>query len=132
MTELAQKSQVREIEHIIDYLFEDWMSHNFSDMDRYFSNHSVMIETGTHRRILGKSDVLEQYELFIEEARIKDYEITELFVDLVEDTAVAYVTYMIKYEMDNTTFKETNTEILVFHEHDKKWNIVWRTQLIGT
>jgi hypothetical protein len=132
MTELAQKSHVKEIERICVHLMEDWMAPKFANMDRYFSNHVVMIETDTHRRITGIDDVLEQYELFVEDTEIVDFKITELLVDLVEDTAVAYVTYDIKYEMDETRFDETNTEILVFHEHDKEWKIVWRTQLVGT
>lgn len=132
MTELAQKSYIKEIERIVEHLMEDWMAHNFSDMDRYFANHVVMIETDTHRRIMGIDNVLEQYELFVEDAEIHEYDITELLIDLVEETAVAYVTYRIKYETDGTKFDESNTEILVFNEHNKEWKIVWRTQLIGT
>lgn len=132
MTELAQKSHVKEIERIVVHLIEDWMGHEFTNMDHYFSNNVVMIETDTHQRITGIDDVLEQYELFIEDTEIIDFKITELLVDLVEDTAVAYVTYNINYEVDETRFDETNTEILVFREHDKEWKIVWRTQLIGT
>ncbi len=132
MTELAQKSHVKEIERIIEHLMKDWMAQAFMDMDHYFSNHVVMIETNTHRRITGIEKVLEQYELFIEDAEVIDYEVTELLVDLVENTAVAYVTYQIKYEMDATKFDESNSEILVFRERDNRWEIMWRTQLIGT
>lgn len=132
MTELTQKTNVKEIERLVEHLMADWMAQEFTNMDHYFSNQVVMIETDTHRRIKGIDDVLEQYELFIEDAEIIDYEITELLVDFVKDTAVAYVTYRIKYKMDKTRFDETNTEILVFHEQDKAWKMVWRTQLIGS
>jgi len=116
---------------MVEHLMTDWMAHEFANMDRYFSNHVVMIVAGTHRRISGLDAVLEQYELFIEDAEIENYNVTELLVDLVEDTAVAYVTYQVKYEIDNTRFDETNTEILVFHGRDNHWKIMWRTQVIG-
>ena len=131
MTKRAQKTRIKEIERIVEHLMEDWMSHDLAQMDHYFYDHVVMIEAGTNNRIMGVDNVLENYLLFIEDADITDYKITELFVELVEDTAVAYFTYRIKYEMDGTKFDESNTEILVFRNHEENWQIMWRTQLLG-
>lgn len=131
MTELAQKTHVKEIERIVEHLMEDWMSHEVTKMDQYFYDHVVMIEPGTNNRIMGLDSVLENYQIFIEDAEITDYKITDLFVELIEETAVAYFSYRIKYETDGTKFDEANTEILVFRKYEEEWQIIWRTQLLG-
>lgn len=131
MTERAQKTGIKKIERIIEHLMEDWMSHKLAKMNHYFYDHVVMIEAGTNDRIMGVDNVLENYLLFIEDANVTDYKITDLFVELVGDTAVAYFTYRIKYETDGTKFDENNTEILVFRKKGENWQIIWRTQLIG-
>ncbi|SHE89108.1 protein of unknown function [Fodinibius roseus] len=131
MTERAKKTHIKEVERIINHLMEDWMDNEGENLDRYFYDHVVMIEAGTNNRIMGVDNVLENYLLFIEDAKITDYKITDLFVELVEDTAIGYFTYRIKYEMDDTKFDESNTEILVFRKQENNWQIIWRTQLLG-
>lgn len=131
MTERAKKIQIKEVERVINHLMEDWMDNEGKNLDRYFYDHVVMMEAGTNNRIMGADNVLENYLLFIEDAEITDYNITDLFVELVEDTAVAYFTYRIKYEVDGTKFDESNTEILVFLKQGEDWHIIWRTQLLG-
>lgn len=131
MTERAQITRTKEVERVIEHLMEDWMSHKSANMDRYFYDHVVMIVAGTNNRIIGVDNVLENYLLFIEDADITEYKITDLFVELVENTAVAYFTYRVKYEMDSTKFDESNTEILVLRKKGEDWQIIWRTQLLG-
>lgn len=131
MTERPHNTRIQEVERVIEHLMEDWMSRELANMDHYFYDNVVMIEAGTNNRIMGVDNVLENYLLFIEDADITEYKITHLFVELVEDTAVAYFTYRIKYETDGTKFDESNTEILVFRKKGEDWQIIWRTQLLG-
>lgn len=131
MTERKKKTQIKEVERVINHLMEDWMDNEGKNLDRYFYDHIVMIEVGTNNRIMGVDNVLENYLLFIEDSKITDYKITHLFVELVEDTAIGYFTYRVKYEVDDTKFDESNTEILVFRKQENDWQIIWRTQLIG-
>ena len=131
MTELAHKTHIREIERVVEHLFENWMNKQFFKLDQYFHNHGVMIEPGTAKRLTGAEEIIENYRDFIEEAEIFDYSINELSVDLFDETAVVYLTYRIKYRVEQTNYDESNTDILVFRKHNRHWQIVWRTQLLG-
>lgn len=131
MTELAQKSHIKEIERVIEHLFENWMNKQFVKLEQYFHHHIVMIEPGTANRLTGAEEIIENYRGFIEDAEIHDYSITELSVDLFGETAVVYLTYRIKYRVEQTKYDESNTDILVFRKHNRHWQIVWRTQLLG-
>lgn len=131
MTKLTQTVHVEEIEREIEHLFEYWMEKNFEMVEQYFHNHAIMIEAGTSRRIVGSVNIIENYRDFIEDADVEDHSITELLVDMIEDTAVAYIDYRIKYTVEDTKYDESNTDILVFRKHENNWRIIWRTQLLG-
>jgi len=131
MTELAHKTHIREIERVVEHLFENWMTKQFDKLEQYFHHHVVMIEPGTANRLTGADNIIENYRDFIEEAEIFDYSITELSVDLFDQTAVVYFTYGVKYRVEQTKYDESNTDILVFRKLNRHWQIVWRTQLLG-
>ena len=132
MTELAHTTQVKKVERIVEHLFEDWMNERLENLEQYFHNRAVMIEAGTERRIRGMEQVLEQYRDFVEDLEVNQYDINNLMVDLFETTAVAHFSYRMQYRVENTSYDETNTEILVFRKQENNWQIVWRTQMIGT
>lgn len=131
MTELAHTTHVKEIERVVEHLFENWMNKQFEKLEQYFHNQAVMIEAGTENRLKGTAAIIENYRDFIEDADIDDYSITKLSVDLFEETATAYFSYRIKYRVENTKYDESNTDILVFRKHNRHWQIVWRTQQMG-
>lgn len=132
MTGLAKKSHVKKIERIVEHLCENWINKEIDQLSQYFHSHVVMMESGTNRRITGIEQVIERYRDFIEETEVSDFKITELFVELFESTAIAWLCYHMRYSVESTSYDEDNTDILVFRAHEKGWQIVWRTQMIGT
>lgn len=131
MTELPHTTHVKEIERLVEHLNEDLANKDFESLAEYYHNHAAMVESGTHRRLIGADEIIENYRDFIEDAEVSDFKITEMIVDLFSETAVAFFTYRIKYSVESTKYDEHNTEILVFRQHDEHWQIIWRTQMLG-
>lgn len=131
MSELAHTTHIKEIERVVEHLFENWMTKQFDKLEQYFHSHVVMIEPGTNHRLMGAEQIIENYRDFVEEAEVYHYSITELLVDLFEETGVAHFTYRVNYSVEDTRYDESNTDILVFRKHNRHWQIVWRTQMLG-
>ena len=131
MTELAHTTHLKEIERIIEHLFEYWMTKQFDKIEQFIHNHAVMIESGTHNRLSGMNALIEKYRDFVEDAEVFDYSIPSLQVDIIDNTAITYLNYRLKYRVKNTRYDEMNDEILVFRQKDRDWKIIWRTQLLG-
>lgn len=125
-----EATHVKEIERLVEHLIEAWFNDNLEDMERYFHPQVVMIEPG-NRRITGVEEMIESYRVFMEDAEVSDFKMTEMSVDLFGTTAVAFFTYRVHYRVDSTKFDESNAEILVLRKDGDSWQIVWRTQLLG-
>lgn len=50
-------------------------------------------------------------------------------IEVFGNTAVAYYTYRIRYQVESTKYDESGSEVLVFDRHNDQWIIVWRVQL---
>jgi len=131
MTELTRTTHLKEIERIVEHLFEYWVTKQFNKIEQFVHNHAVMIEPGTQNRLTGTNALIENYRDFIEEAEVFDYSIPSLQVDIIDDTGIAYLSYRLKYQVESTRYDEMNDEILVFRQQNRNWKIIWRTQLLG-
>ena len=131
MTQITHTSELKKVERVVEHLFEDWMNERLENLEQYFHKRAVMIEAGTRHRINGIEQIVENYRDFVEDLKIKEYDITNLMVEIFGEIAVAHFGYRMKYRVDNTSFVERNTDILVFRHEGQNWKIVWRTQMIG-
>lgn len=121
-------SQVKEIEHLVEHLNDAWLNDKIENMDMFFHKQVVMIEPGTNNKMVGREEMIESYREFAESADVTDFKINDLFIDVFETTAVAHYTFRIKYTVETTNYDESGTETLVFHRHNDRWQIIWRTQ----
>ena len=87
-----------------------------------------MIQPGTHKKLIGREELVDSYREFMEEAEVSDFRIKDLRIDVFEYTAIVLYTFSIKYKVDTTNYDEEGLEILVLNLHKGHWQIVWRNQ----
>lgn len=127
MNELMTESQANTIEQLVNRLNDCWINDKFENMDMFFHKQVVMLEPGTNRKITGREEMIDSYRNFAESAKVTDFRIRDLLIDVFETTAVAFYTYRIHYSVESTNYDETGSEILVFSRHNGRWVIIWRT-----
>lgn len=121
-------NQTRDIEQLINRMNDDWVNDRTENLSRYFHKQVVMIQPGTHKKIIGREEMVDSYREFIEEAEVSDFRIKDLRIDVFEHTAVVLYTFRIKYRVESTNYDEGGVEILVLNYHNDNWQIVWRNQ----
>lgn len=121
-------NQTKEIEQLVNSMNDDWLTDRTENLSRYFHKQVVMIRPGTHKKVVGREEMIDSYRKFIEEATVSDFRIKNLRIDVFENTAVVYYTFRIKYQVETTNYDEEGLEILVLNLHNQSWQIVWRNQ----
>lgn len=121
-------NQTRDIEQLINRMNDDWVNDRTENLSRYFHKQVVMIQPGTHKKIIGREEMVDSYREFIEEAEVSDFRMKDLRIDVFEHTAVVLYTFRIKYRVESTNYDEGGVEILVLNYHNDNWQIVWRNQ----
>lgn len=120
--------QTTQIENMINRLNDDWLNDRFENLSRYFHKQVVMIQTGTHKKVTGREEMIDSYRKFMEESEVLDFRIKNLRIDVFENTAIAIYTFSIKYRVETTKYDEVGLETLVLNLHNGHWQIVWRNQ----
>jgi len=121
-------TQTKEIENLINRMNDDWLNDRIENLSRYFHKQVVMIQPGTHKKLIGREELVDSYREFMEEAEVSDFRIKDLRIDVFEYTAIVLYTFSIKYKVDSTNYDEEGLEILVLNLHKGHWQIVWRNQ----
>ncbi|MDR8393266.1 nuclear transport factor 2 family protein [Aliifodinibius sp. S!AR15-10] len=122
------ESQSEIIEQLVQRLNDCWINDKLENLDMFFHKKVVMLEPGTNRKITGREEMVESYREFTESAKVSDFKINDMLIDIFDSTAVAFYTYRIQYQVENTKYDESGSEILVFNRHNDRWQIIWRTQ----
>lgn len=124
-------SQSKQIEILIERLNDCWLNDKLENLDMFFHKQVVMLQPGTNKKVIGREAMIESYRDFIETSEVSDFRINDMAIDVFEDTAVVFYTFRIHYHVETTSYDESGSEILVLHNHNDRWIIVWRTQMPG-
>lgn len=121
-------AKIKEIGHLVEELNDCWISERLEDLSIYFHENAIGIKPGTTEKVIGREELIDSYRDFVEVSDVKDFEITDMVVDIFDTTAVVLYTFRILYRMEITNYDEEGREILVMNRHGDHWVIVWRTQ----
>jgi general stress protein 26/ketosteroid isomerase-like protein len=86
---------------------------------------------GFSRCAKGKQVNLQMYKDFCSQANIKKMDESDWHVDIFGDTAVVNYRYESQWEFNGTRFDENGREVVVLKNNQGRWQIVWRTLIIG-
>ncbi|NJL29475.1 MAG: nuclear transport factor 2 family protein [Thermoanaerobaculia bacterium] len=118
-----------EVERVVLDLNQAWLEGRVDDLPAFFHEDVVMQLPRAGGRVEGREAMVESYRQFIEAADIHTFEIAKLQVDVFEGTAVASLEFAITYELGDTIYEETGTDLTVLSLGEEGWQVVWRTQL---
>lgn len=122
---------IKEIERAVEGLNDCWQNDKLENMDMYLHKQVVLLQPGTHEKIIGREAMIDSYREFVDSSEIFDFRTKDMCIDVLEATAIVFYTYRIHYRVETTTYDEDGSEILVWHRHNDRWLVVWRTQMPG-
>ena len=116
-----------EIRLLLRSINQAWTQGRPEDLAPYFRDDMVIVGPGFQGRTEGKQACIESYKEFISQATIRDYEESEIVVDVWGETAVASYHFEIDYEMGGTEYHDTGYDLFVFVREGGLWRVAWRT-----
>jgi Domain of unknown function (DUF4440) len=118
-----------EVQQIMREISSAWRSDRVGDLDNYFDEDIVIKGPGMRELGRGKKACMESYADFLRQAKIKDYEESDLVIDLWENMAIATYAWKMSYELEGKEYKESGHDTFAFTQTNGKWIAVWRLML---
>jgi uncharacterized protein (TIGR02246 family) len=125
------RNEEKKIEQLIREVNRAWTEGRLGDLPGFFDERVIAIAPEGDR-IEGREAMVESFRQFLAMARVDDFQVTGIGVDVFDHTAVARFGFAVRYELDGACYDETGSEVLVLVESEEGWRIVWRTQLPAT
>ena len=125
------RNEEKKVEQLIRDLNRAWTEGRLDDLPGFFDERVVAIAPGGNR-IEGREAMVESFRQFLAMARVDDFQVTGISVDVFDHTAVARFDFAVRYELDGASYDETGSEVLALVESEERWRIVWRTQMPAT
>jgi ketosteroid isomerase-like protein len=118
----------KKVEQIIRDFNRTWTDGRLDDLSVFFDERVVAIAPNGGR-VEGREAMVESFRQFLAMARVDDFQVTAVGVDVFDFTAVARFGFVVRYELYGASYDETGSEVLVLVKSDETWRIVWRTQI---
>jgi uncharacterized protein (TIGR02246 family) len=126
---MDKETSTTEVEHLVRDLNAAWPEGRLEDVGRCFHEGAVMVPPGRAGRTTGREAIVASFREFLETAKVHDFEVLDLKVDVFGPTACAVVPFRIRYEIPGQVYDEKGEEILVLTGGAGAWQIVWRTMV---
>lgn len=123
----AERQAGEEIARIVRAINAAWVHGNAGEMAEYLDERMVIVQPGFVERLVGREACVESYREFASHAAIRQYDESEVTVDLRGDTAIASYHYAIEYEMDGEMYHDAGHDVFVLMCGGVGWRAVWRT-----
>ena len=118
----------KKVEQLIGEFNRAWTDGRLDDLSVFFDERVVAIAPNGGR-VEGREAMVESFRQFLSMARVDDFRVTGVEVDVFDSTAVARFGFVVRYEINGASYDETGSEVLVLAKSDETWRIVWRTQM---
>ena len=115
-----------DIRRLVERINEAWTSGRPGDIGRYV--HDDMAIIGPDFGVLadGRDACVASYAAFCEQARTLSFSLTDVTVNVIGDTALAFCRFDIRYERAGRSNHETGREVFVFGRSGDDWLAVCR------
>lgn len=110
-------------------LDECWMQGRPQDLESFLAEDVVLVAPGGKPRILGITQAIESYRQFTEYAEVSRFETYDYVVTKRGDTAIVEYEWKMTWTSSGAEHNDVGREVLVIVQREKKWQVVWRTQI---
>lgn len=125
---MSDKERVAELVSAIN---ECWTSGRYDELTNYFHGEMVLAMPGFDRRVDGAAPIIDSYRQFGQTAAIRSFNAEPPTVDVVGQTAVAISNFELDYALEGMTYRDRGADLLVFHNDNGEWRVVWRTVIVS-
>jgi hypothetical protein len=119
-----------EIEGILASINAAWQTLSGGDVARCIGQHlapgAVLVASDLTRVARGRDAFAQSYEDFASRAKILDVNLDAPLIDIIGVSAVATLTWRMRYDIGGTLSTEAGHDTYVFARQDKKWLVIWR------
>ncbi len=122
---------MKSIRDIVDRLNTAWPAGRLDELEDVFDPGVVLVPPPPAHRVAGRDAVIQSYRDFMSQAVLHRFRVEQPDIDVFGTTAVACCPYTIDYEMEGRRWLGTGRDILVLHEGESGWRVVWRTVVAG-
>lgn len=118
---------------IVERLNAAWPAGQFDELVAIFDPGVVLVafSPAGEQRLVGREAVIQSYRDFVEQSVLHRFELEQPELDVFGTTAVAVCPYSIDYEIGGRRWSGAGRDLLVLHEGDEGWKVVWRSLFPG-
>ncbi|MFQ5770899.1 MAG: GNAT family N-acetyltransferase [bacterium] len=113
----------KDVEQLVRKLQNTWLENRVVDLAPFFDENVVLFSPGRTERIVGNEAVIESYKQFLSASTVKNFQITNLHIDIFNTTAIAVLTWDISYELQDKTYDEKGHDIMILNESKSNWKM---------
>jgi ketosteroid isomerase-like protein len=118
---------------VVERLNAAWSAGEFDQLVDVFDPGVVLVAfspEGAHR-VVGRDAVIQSYREFAEQSVLHQFELQQPELDVFGTTAIATCPYTIDYEIGGRRWIGEGRDLLVLHEGEEGWKVVWRSLFPG-
>ena len=108
-----------------------WIEGRLRDLEAFLAEDVVFVAPGGKLRSEGLTQAVESYRQFISHAQVSRFETGDHAVTVRGDTAIIEYQWQMTWMAAEAEHNESGRDVLVLSRRDKKWRVVWRTQIPG-
>ena len=120
---------MEEVRQIMANISRAWRNGRVHELDAYFHECMVIKGPGMREAARGKAACVESYREFLKQAKIEDYQESDLAVDIWNTTAIATYAWKMTYELAEKQYRESGHDTFAFTKDNGRWLAVWRLML---
>ena len=106
-----------------------WLHGRLGDFEELLHPDAVMVLPGFRGRTRGAAEMIAGFEEFCTTATVREYDPSELSIDVVGDTATASFRFSMVYERGGISYRATGRDLWMFGQQGGEWRATWRTML---
>ena len=118
-----------EIQQTLAAITHAWRSGHVTDMIPYLHPQIVMKLPKFSTSIAGRDKLIEGFQEFCANARVTQYNETDLQIDIVDRCGIASYRFDMVYERHNYREHSKGRDLWIFQKDVNSWVAVWRTMI---
>jgi Domain of unknown function (DUF4440) len=106
-----------------------WLENRPAEMQPYLHPDIIMVLPGFTGKIAGRKNLLDGFVEFCTNARVLEYQESDLQIQVVGNAAFVSFRFDMVYERASYREHSTGRDVWAFERVDEKWLAVWRTMV---
>ena len=120
---------ISEVRETMTAINQAWLENRPADMGSSLHPDITMVFPGFSGIITGRDALLASFTEFCKNARVLEYEESDLQIQISSNVAVVSFRFNMLYERPSYRERSTGRDVWVFERVEGKWLAVWRTMV---